>query len=144
MTSIGLAWRVAGGASPVGDPPRVDADPTTPVAPGRDRGAVTAELALALPVVVLVLAALLATAGGLTAKLRCADAARGAARAAALGQSDSEVTGVARGIAGRDSTVRVLREPPWVEVTVATSVPGGWFSGASLGLSASATAWAEP
>jgi hypothetical protein len=112
--------------------------------PCRDQGSVTAELALALPVVVLVLAALLVTVGGLTVKLRCADAARGAARVAALGRSDGEVAGVAQAIAGAGSTVTVLREPPWVEVTVAASVPGGWLSGASLGLSASATAWAEP
>lgn len=129
MTWPGTAGRAIDGPGSAGD---------------RDRGAVTAELALALPAVVLVLALLLVTVGGLTAKLRCADAARGAARVAALGQTDGEIAAVAQRIAGPGSTITVTREPPWVEVTVAASVPGDWFSGANLGLSASATAWAEP
>jgi len=109
-----------------------------------ERGAVTAELALALPAVVLVLAVLLVTVGAATTRLRCADAARAAARVAALGQADREIVEVAQRIAGPGSPVTIVREPPWVEVTVAASVPGGWFSGGSVGLSASATAWAEP
>lgn len=111
---------------------------------GDDRGAITAELALALPAVVLVVAVLLVTAAAATAQLRCADAARAGARVAALGQSDAEVSAVARQLAGDAATVRVVRDPPWVQVMVSASVPGSWFSAGGLGLSASATAWLEP
>lgn len=109
-----------------------------------DRGAITAELALALPAVVLVLAVLLVTAGATTTRMRCADAARAAARVAALGQTDGQIVQVAQAVAGSGSRVTITRDPPWVEVTVAASTPGGWFAGGSVGLSASATAWAEP
>ena len=110
----------------------------------RDRGAITAELALALPAVVLVLAVLLVTVGATTTTLRCADAARAAARVAALGRPDGEVIAVAEQVAGDGAGVSVVTEPPWVRVTVSAAAPGGWFSAGSLGLSASATAWAEP
>lgn len=58
----------------------------TPAAPGRESGSVTAETAVALPALVLVLAAALwavTVAGG---HLRCVDAARAGARAAARGE----------------------------------------------------------
>lgn len=109
-----------------------------------DRGAITAELALALPAVVLVFAVLLVTAAAATAQLRCADAARAGARVAALGQSDAEVTEVARRLAGAGAEVRVHRGPPWVEVRVSAAVPGSWLTAGALGLSATATAWVEP
>ena len=67
-----------------------------------DRGAITTELALALPAVVLVLAVLLVTVGATTTTLRCADAARAAARVAALGRTPDEVVAVAEQI-GRAS-----------------------------------------
>jgi Flp pilus assembly protein TadG len=50
---------------------------------GRARGSVTAEFAVALPVVTLMLAAVLAAGSAGVAKLRCIDAARSAARLAA-------------------------------------------------------------
>ena len=109
-----------------------------------ERGAITAELALALPAVVLVLAVLLVTVGATTTTLRCADAARAAARVAALGRAHDEVVAVAERIAGDGAVVSVVTEAPWVEVSVAAPAPGGWFSAGSLGLSASASAWVEP
>lgn len=111
---------------------------------GDDRGAITAELALALPAVVLVVAVLLVTAAAAATQLRCADAARAGARVAALGQPDAEVAAVARRLAGDRVAVEVVRDPPWVRVTVSASAPGSWFTAGSLGLSASATAWLEP
>jgi hypothetical protein len=109
-----------------------------------DRGAVTAELALALPAVVLVLAAVLVTVAAGAAQLRCADGARAGARVAALGESDARVAAVARHLAGPGADVRVVRDDPWVEVVVAAELPGGWFTGGAVGLAARATAWAEP
>lgn len=109
-----------------------------------DEGTVTAELALALPTVLLVLVVLLVTVSAASARLRCEDAARTAARVAALGQSDEQVAAAAQHLAGPGASVVVVRDPPWVEVRVSAEVPGGWFSAGSLGLSSSASAWVEP
>jgi len=110
----------------------------------RERGSVTAELAVGLVALVLVLALVLVTAGAAATRLRCQDAARTAARVAATGASDAEVVGAARRAAGADATVVVRRDPPWVEVTVSAAVPGGWFTGGSIGLAGTATSWLEP
>ena len=113
-------------------------------APARDRGAVTVELALALPAVVLVLAVMLATVGLGAAQLRLVDAARAGARVAALARPDSEVVATARGVAGAGAEVTIDRSPPWVRVTVRALGPGGPVTGGVAVLSASATAWLEP
>jgi len=110
----------------------------------RDGGAVTAELAIGMIAVVLVLAVLLVTVAAASARMRCLDAARAGARLAALGETDPEVAALAHRLAGPGAGVLVVRQPPWVEVRVSASVPGGWFTGGAVGLSASATAWAEP
>ncbi|KGM08306.1 TadE family protein, partial [Cellulomonas bogoriensis 69B4 = DSM 16987] len=104
----------------------------------------TAELALALPAVVLVLAVVLVTASAGAARLRCEDAARAAARVASTGVSDDAVHGAALEVMGRPVEVTVRRDPPWVVVDVVTVMPGGWFTGGALGLSATATALLEP
>lgn len=115
--------------------------------PGRcrgDHGAVTAETAVALPAVVLVLAVVLTTGSAGVARLRCLDAARAAARVAAIGEADAGVAAVAERVAGGGATASVHRDGTWVEVTVTRSVPGSWFTGGRLTVSGSATAWAEP
>lgn len=109
-----------------------------------DRGAVTAELALALPALMLVVAVLLTTAVATSGQMCCADAARAGARVAALGQTDGEVAAVARQLAGSGAVVRVRRSPPWVEVTVTADLPGAWFTGGPLGIEGRSTAWLEP
>jgi Flp pilus assembly protein TadG len=86
-----------------------------------DRGAVTAEVAVLLPVVVLLLAAVLGLASTSVAQLRCADAARAGARAAALGDADAEVVAVASRVAGPDVRVAVRRSGEWVVVRVERS-----------------------
>lgn len=110
----------------------------------RERGSVTAELAVGLVAVVLVLALVLVTASAAAARLRCQDGARTGARVAALGGSDAEVADAARRAAGSASNVAVRRAPPWVEVEVSAAVPGGWFTGGSIGVVGAATAWLEP
>lgn len=109
---------------------------------GRDRGAVTAELAVALPAVVLVLVAVLLVAAAGTTHMRVSDAARAGARAAAAGESDARIVEVARHVAGDTVSVAVSRAEPWVTVQVSAPVAGGWFSG-GLTASREAQAWLE-
>lgn len=110
---------------------------------GGDAGTVTAELALGLVAVVLVLAALLLTTAAASTRMRCLDAARTAARVAALGVSEGEVVAAAHRVVP-GSRVTVRREPPWLEVTVTTAVGGAWFTDGAVTVSGSATAWVEP
>lgn len=104
----------------------------------RDEGSVTAELAVALPAVVVVLLLVLGVGAASSAQLRAADAARAGARVAALGDADTAVQAVAQRVAGAGAQVVVVREPPWV--TVQVRAPG--VVGIEVG--ASATAWLEP
>jgi hypothetical protein len=87
-----------------------------------DRGSVTAELAVLLPVVVAMLVVLLGLASAASAQMRCADAARAGARAAALGDEDGSVAEVSRRVAGSGSAVSVARADGWVVVRVDRSL----------------------
>lgn len=88
-----------------------------------ERGVVTAEIATALPaLVVVVIGAVWVVAVGL-AQLRCADAAREAARAAARGDAPAVVSSVADAAAPDGATVRVHVEDELVTVEVSTPVP---------------------
>ena len=104
----------------------------------REEGSVTAELAVAPPAVVVVLLLVLGVGAAATAQLRVVDAARTAARLAALGESEEVVAGAARRLAGAGAEVGVVREAPWVTVVVRAGTVAG------LRVSGSATAWAEP
>ena len=110
----------------------------------RARGSVTVELALALPAVVLLLAAVLTLGSALAGQLRCADAARAGARAAALGEGAAEIAAIAGRIAGDRATVGVSTEGAWVTVTVSGSVVAGADLGGTLRTHASAVARVEP
>jgi hypothetical protein len=105
---------------------------------------VTAEFAMALPAVVLVVAVLVLTLAAGSAQLRCAEAARTAARVAALGETDSEVASAARRVAGDGASVHVARSVPWVEVQVSSGVAGTWLTAGPLLARATSTAWVEP
>ena len=107
-----------------------------------DRGAVTAELAVALPAVVLVLAALLVVVVAGVSQIRVVDAARAGARAASAGESDGRVHEIVAQLAGSSASATVGGDGSWVTVTVRASVTGGWFSG-PLAVSATATARVE-
>ena len=87
-----------------------------------DRGSVTAEAALALPVLLAVLAVALWAVAAVSAQLRCTDAAAGAARAAARGEPAEQVAGVARQLAPADADVRVSAAGEEVEVVVTARV----------------------
>ncbi|HEU0213938.1 MAG TPA: TadE family type IV pilus minor pilin [Jiangellaceae bacterium] len=86
-------------------------------------GAVTAEIATALPaLVVVVIGALWVVSVGL-AQLRCADAAREAARAAARGDEPAVVSSLARAVAPDGAAVRVHVKGDVVTVEVTARVP---------------------
>lgn len=92
------------------------------VEPRQDRGSVTAETAMALPVLVLVLAAAVWVLAALGAQLRCVDAAGGAARAAARGEEPGAVTALARRLAPAGARVQVQQVGDQVHVTVGATV----------------------
>ena len=103
---------------------------TRPVRRGDERGAVTAELALVLPVLVAATVGLVWLLAVAAAQVRTVDAARETARAVARG--DDEVTAISLGrqVAPPGSTVTVSRANGEVRVTVTGEVtgPGGLFS----------------
>lgn len=101
-----------------------------------DAGSVTVELALGLVTVVVLLGLVLAVVAAGVAQVRCTDAARAGARAAALGEDDEAVTLVARRAAGDGASVSVSRADGWVDVTVRLPIAGGLAEG----LAARATA----
>lgn len=87
-----------------------------------DRGSVTAETALALPVLLVVLAMALWVLACVHAQLRCTDAAGTAARAAARGEPAEAVAGVGRAVGPTGAEVRVNVGRQHVEVVVRAQV----------------------
>ena len=100
---------------------------------------VTAETALSLPAVVLVLLMVLAAVSAGVTQLRVADAARTAARQAAIGQDD--YTGAAQRVAGGVSLG--VEQGELTCVTAARPVPGP-LGGLGLTARARACAYTEP
>ncbi|MFF8942591.1 TadE family type IV pilus minor pilin [Streptomyces sp. NPDC014864] len=90
----------------------------------RDRGFVTAEAAMALPVLVLVVTALVWGLLVVLAQIQCVDAARAGARAAARQDPDGAVTEVAREVAPHGASVSVARKGGEVRVVVVADPPG--------------------
>ncbi len=91
---------------------------------GRDRGLATAETAVALPAIALMVAGSLALPVALGAELRATDAAREAARAAARGDPEPAVRAAAAAV-DTGSRVQVRRSDGLVhvEVTVPVELP---------------------
>lgn len=110
----------------------------------RDRGMATAELAVALPALVVLVAVGMTAVSVLTAQLRCVDAAREGARAAARGEAASVVHSVAERSAPQDADVQVTSGRDEVQVTVSASAEavGGLLP--AFRLRASAVAVREP
>lgn len=105
---------------------------------------VTAETAAVLPVLALLLAFALWSISAVAAQLRCIDAAREAARAAARGEPADQVRADALAAAPGDAEVSVASSSADVQVVV--RAPVGlrvrWFP--ALEVSGSATAALEP
>lgn len=104
---------------------------------------VTAELALVLPAVVLLLVVVLTAGAAALTQVRVADAARSGARAAALGETSGSVTELVHELAGADARVLVGGDGRYVVVEVERALPG-LLGLADLRASASARALPEP
>jgi len=103
------------------------------------RGAVTAEFAVALPAVVLLLALLLAGSAAGVTQLRLEEAARAGARALARGEDVAAVDGIVRRLAGESAGSSVASDGEWLSVVVSGRVPGA--VGSLLPWTLSARAW---
>lgn len=103
----------------------------------------TAELALALPALVMAVSLLIAVVGVASDASRTAEAARGAARSASLGTDHDVVISQAARLAPQHAVVRVWTEGPWVRVAV--TAPGrSWGPVPLPGPSSEAAALIEP
>ncbi|GAC1327232.1 MAG: hypothetical protein NVSMB13_13310 [Mycobacteriales bacterium] len=85
-------------------------------------GSVTAETAVVLPALVLLLCGCLWAIGCVSAQLRCVDAAREGARAAARGESAAQVSAVTLAAAPAGAVVSVVRQGARVRVAVSAAV----------------------
>ncbi|GGQ29022.1 hypothetical protein GCM10010266_60360 [Streptomyces griseomycini] len=90
---------------------------------GGDRGSVTAESAMVLPVLVMFATALVYGLLVVAAQIQCVDAARTGARAAARQDPPDAVVEVTRGAAPPGAEVRVSREAEHVRVVVVARPP---------------------
>jgi len=86
--------------------------------PNVDDGMVTAELAVALPTVVVTLLAGVAALSAVATQMRCTDAAATVARLAARGESAAVAQAVAREVVGAPARVEVVTANGSVTVVV--------------------------
>ncbi|MDH6124566.1 TadE family type IV pilus minor pilin [Kitasatospora sp. GP82] len=98
----------------------------------------TAETAVALPALVLLAAMLIWGVVAASAQIRCVDAARIGARAAARG--DANAAELARAAAPSGAAVQVSQEDETMRVTVEAPCPGPGRLGSALTIRLSATA----
>lgn len=106
----------------------VDGRPVDPAAPepvpaAPTAGYVTAELAMALPTLLLILVASLYALSAQSLSGRCADAARAGARDLARGDDAAEVVRRVRAALPAGSTATVRREPALVGLDVSAPLP---------------------
>jgi Flp pilus assembly protein TadG len=90
-----------------------------------DRGAVTAEIAVALPSLVLVVGVALGAVHAAGAQVACADAARVGARALARGDPDSAVRALTAATAPRGASLHLDRGPDTTRVVVTAPIAAG-------------------
>lgn len=108
-----------------------------------EMGAVTAEFAIALPAVVLLLAFLLAGGAAGITQLRLEEAARAGARASARGETAASVEGIVRRLGGEGVSSSLVDDGAWLTVTASSPVGGALGHLIPWKLSASASAPAE-
>jgi Flp pilus assembly protein TadG len=107
-----------------------------------DRGYVTAESAVVIPSIVLLMGMLLWGLSAVATRTQCGDAARAGARAAARGESTAAVLTVARTVAPEGADIRVTRDGELFRVRVSADSRGPGPLGVSVG--GEAVAYAEP
>ncbi|MFF2326735.1 MULTISPECIES: TadE family type IV pilus minor pilin [unclassified Streptomyces] len=112
-----------------------------PVGGVGDRGAVTMEAAVAIPVLALFALALVWALMAASAQIRCVDAARAGARAVARSEPEAQVTEVTRSAAPDGAEVAVKRTGALWRVRVVAPIPG--LGPLALTLHAEAAALAE-
>lgn len=93
-----------------------------PRRPTPDRGSVTAETAVLLPVLLVVLAAAVWVLAALSAQLRCVDAARAGARDAARGETSEVVRATAQRLSPDGAVVVTAPNGDLVEVRVTAQI----------------------
>lgn len=105
---------------------------------------VTAETAVALPALVVLLGGLLVLVAAVSGQLRCVDAAREGARSAARGDPPGTVVQVTRSAAPPGAQITVSRAGAEVTVTVTARTRVLGRLGGSVTVRASATSRLEP
>ena len=90
--------------------------------PLRDRGSVSAEMAVVLPALMVVLAIAVWVLSVVAGQLRCADAAGSGVRLAARGESSATVQAAVAATAPRGATVQVVERGERVEVVVSVDL----------------------
>lgn len=116
-------------------------DPLRRAARRAGRGSVTAETAVVLPVIVVMLLMATWAIGLVVTHIRCLDAARDVARAVARGEPEDEV----RRVAPKGSTVHVSRDGDDVTAIVGVSREWPLFGGTgAVRVEERATLQAEP
>lgn len=108
-------------------------------AAGSQRGSVTAEVAVVLPALVVLLAFLLATAHVGTVQLRLEEAARAGAREVMRGESGASVQQTVQRLAGRNATTQVASDGDWTTIEVRARVEGPLVDFMDIELHASAS-----
>lgn len=137
-----LPGKEKGPVAPDRDPPPARHRGRRPGGDGYgDRGAVTAEAAVVIPVLVAFAMALLWALMAASDQIRCVDAARAGARAAARSEPEAAVLEAARDAAPHGARVEVGRAGDLWRVRVEAATPGPGVL--ALTLSAEAAALAE-
>jgi hypothetical protein len=111
---------------------------------GRESGMVTAETAVVLPVLLLVLAGAVAAVIVMGAQLRCVDAAREGARAAARGDDAATVAEIVRRAAPDGAAVGIARNGDDVRISVSVDAAPLGAVPLRIEVSAEAVARLEP
>ena len=114
--------------------------PSEPRPDGTDSGFVTAETAVLLPVLVALMAVLVWGVLVGAAQIRCVDAAREGARAAARGDPPGQVLAAARAAAPQGAVVAVSEHGADVRVVVSARSNGPGTLGGLLSLQVSGSA----
>lgn len=106
-----------------------------------DSGTATAELAVLMPSIVLLLTIVLAAGAAGLGQLKAIDGAQAAVRQLARGEPEDSAKSAAHTVAGNDARVTVHRNGAWVTVEVASGGPK--FVEAILSVIPAATATAR-
>ncbi|MCU1565377.1 MAG: TadE family protein [Pseudarthrobacter sp.] len=108
-----------------------------------ERGAVTAEFAVTLPAVLLLLAMLLSGAAAGVTQLRLEEGARAGARALARGDDSAAVERIVRTLSGTSASAAVAADGEWLSITVTDRVGGPLGSSIPWTLTARASTRSE-